>query len=103
MLGIHAEPQGLLAIRIERKQVKKTVGAAVKHTPLQIYGRINERLSRSALLRLDVVGVAGDRHVGIVAKSHLCIHSGPRIGRSKPRRKFPLELTERLLNRIIAI
>jgi hypothetical protein len=76
MLRGHAKLQRLLAIRIERKQIREAVGSPMKHASPQVNRRINERMSRPALFRLHVIRGAGNGHVGIVAKSHVDIRSG---------------------------
>src|SRR6266700_2381177 len=95
MLRVHAKLQSLLAIRIERKQIREAVGTPMKHASAQVNRRINERLSCAALFRLHVIRVAGDGHVGIVAKSHIDIRSGLNAAGRKPSEIFPPELTER--------
>jgi hypothetical protein len=76
MLRVHAKLQSLFALGIERKQVAETVGSPMKYASAQVNRRINERLRSPALFRLHVIRVAGDGHVGIVAKSHIGIRSG---------------------------
>jgi hypothetical protein len=76
MLRVHAKLQSLLTIRIERKQVLEAVRSAMKHASVEINRRINQRLRGPALFRLHVIRVAGDGHVGVVAKSHIDIRSG---------------------------
>jgi NADH-quinone oxidoreductase subunit A len=88
MLRIHAKLQGLFTVRVEWKQVQKTVGAAMKDTAPQIDRGIDERLRGSALLRLDMEGVAGDCYVGVVAKWHVDVRPDPRAGWRKPRRNL---------------
>jgi hypothetical protein len=71
VLRVHAKFQSLLTVGVERKQVTKTIREAMQNTSPQIDGCINQRVRRSALFGLDVIGVPRDRHVGIVAEWHL--------------------------------
>jgi NADH-quinone oxidoreductase subunit A len=99
MLLVHAQFESAFAIRVERKQVKIIVGAAVQDVAAEINGRINKSVNRAAFFRLDVEGGVGDRHVRVVTELHFPVRFGLREGWSKPGGIFPPYLTQRRLHR----
>ena len=88
MLLIQPELQGVFTIGVQREQILIGDGAAVKNASVEINGRINDGMSGATVFRLDVVGDAGNRHVGVVTEKHFRIRSDLREGWRKPGRNL---------------
>src|SRR5215469_14199557 len=70
----------------------------MKYAPAQINGGIDKRMRGPAFLRLDVIRVAGNCHVGVVTKWHVGVRPRFRTKGTGLAKPAP-ELTGRLLNR----
>ena len=70
MLFIEPEFQGLLAVIVERQEVKIIACSAVQNPAAVIYRSVDQPICRPAILCLDVQSKPADFQVRIVAKHH---------------------------------
>jgi len=75
VLLVETHLQGLLTIRVERKQVKVIIRSPMQHSPVEIDRGIDERGGGAAIFRLDVIRYVARCHVGIVTEKHFRVCS----------------------------
>jgi anthranilate/para-aminobenzoate synthase component II len=75
MLIVYSQLQLLLTVCVQRQQIEITFGAPVQHAAAAIHGGIDECVSDSAILGLNVDQLSPHRDIGIVTKQHADVPS----------------------------
>jgi hypothetical protein len=78
MLLVEAQLQGLFAIGVQGKQVEIIVRTAVQHASAEINRGVNQGVGDATIFRLDVIGRAAYRDVGVVTEKHCPLRFGLR-------------------------
>jgi len=99
VLFIETHFQGLLMVRVERKQVEVIIRSPVQYPSAKIDGGIDERVGGAAIFRLDVIRRVACFHVRIVTEEHSPIRPNLRVGLRSLRRNLSADLTDWRSNR----
>jgi len=99
MLLVEAQLQGLFAIGVQGEEVEIIVGTAVQHASAEINRGVNQGVGDATIFRLDVIGRAAYRHVGVVTEKHFPLRFGLRRPETSLTGFFPAHLTDWRVNR----